>query len=88
VSRAVSLLTALVLVALLGLAAPDLCAAQSVSASEREALVRPRVDQGGRAEDVDARIRLSDEAAAQGLPAGPLTNKSVPEHRLVGVSCG
>jgi hypothetical protein len=88
VSRAVSLLTTLVLVALLGLAAPDLCAAQSVSASEREALVRLRVDQGGRAEDVDALIRLADEAAAKGLPAGPLTNKSVPEHRLVGVSCG
>ena len=87
-SRAVSLLTALVLVALLGLAAPDLCAAQSVSASEREALVRLRVDQGGRAEDVDALIRPADEAAAKGLPAGPLTNKSVPEHRFVGVSCG
>ena len=36
----------------------------------------------------DALIRLADEAAAKGLPAGPLTNKSVPEHRLVGVSCG
>jgi hypothetical protein len=34
------------------------------------------------------RRRLADEAAAKGLPAGPLTNKSVPEHRLVGVSCG
>ena len=87
-SCAVSLLTALVLVALLGLAAPDLCAAQSVSASEREALVRLRVDQGGRATDVDALIRLADEAAAKGLPAGPLTNKSAPEPRLVGVSCG
>ena len=41
--------------------------------------------QGGRAEDVDAIIRLADEAAAKGLPVGPLTNKSVPEHRLVGV---
>jgi hypothetical protein len=56
--------------------------------ADREALVRLRVDQGGRAEDVDALIRLADEAAAKGLPAGPLTNKSVPEHRLVGVSCG
>ena len=36
VSRAVSFLTTLVLVALLGLAAPDLCAAQSGSVSERE----------------------------------------------------
>jgi hypothetical protein len=50
--------------------------------------VRLRVDQGGRAEDVDAIIRLADEAAAKELPAGPLTNKSAPEHRLVGVSCG
>ncbi len=50
--------------------------------------MRLRVDQGGRAEDVDALIRLADEAAARGLPAGPLTNKSVPEHKLVGVSCG
>lgn len=71
----VSKLTALLLVALLGLAAPDLCAAQSVSASEREALVRLRADRGGRAEDVDALIRQADEAAANGLPVGPLTNK-------------
>jgi hypothetical protein len=37
---------------------------------------------------VDALIRLADEAAAKGWPAEPLTNKSVPDHRLVGVSCG
>ena len=48
--------------------------------------MRLRVDQGGRAEDVDALIRLADEAAAKELPARPLTNKSVPGHRLVGVS--
>ena len=40
-----------------GLAAPGLCAAQSVSPSEREALVRLRADRGGRAEEVDALIR-------------------------------
>ena len=73
--RVVSSLTALSLTALLGLAAPDLCAGQSVTASEREALVRLRVDRGGRAEDVDALIRLADEAAAKKLPVGPLTNK-------------
>jgi len=67
VSRAVSLLTALVLVALLGLAAPDLCAAQSVSASEREALVRLRVDQGGRAEDIDALIRYGRRGGREGI---------------------
>lgn len=71
----VSSLTVLSLTALLGLAAPDLCAGQSVTASEREALVRLRVDRGGRAEDVDALIRLADEAAAKRLPIGPLTNK-------------
>ena len=48
--------------------------------------MRLRVDQGGRAEDVDALIRLADEGAAKRGPAGPLTNKSVPGHRLVGVS--
>jgi hypothetical protein len=40
------------------------------------------------AEDVDAPVRLANEAAAKGLPAGLLTNKSVLEHRLVGVSYG
>lgn len=67
--------TALLLMALLGLAAPHLSGAQSVSASEREALVRLRTDRGGRAEEVDALIRLADEAAAKGLPPAPLTNK-------------
>ena len=70
-----SSVTALVLVGLVALAAPDLCTAQSVSASEREALVRLRVDQGGRAEDVDALIRVADEAAAKKLPVEPMTNK-------------
>ncbi len=58
-----------------GLVAPHLCAAQSVSASEREALVRLRVDRGGRAEDVDTLIRQAEDAASKGLPAGALTNK-------------
>lgn len=70
-----SKLTVLVLVALAGPATPRLCAAQSVSASEREALVRLRVDRGGRAEEVDALVRQADEVAAKGLPVGPLTNK-------------
>jgi hypothetical protein len=68
-------LTALLLVALCSLAAPDLCAAQSVSASEREALVRLRTDRGGQAEEVDALIGLAGEVAAKGLPAAPLMNK-------------
>jgi hypothetical protein len=63
------------LAALLGLAMPALCDAQSVSASEREALVRLRIEKGGRAEDVDALLRVADEAAARKLPAAPLTNK-------------
>lgn len=65
--------TMLLMVALLGV--PDLGAAQSVSASEREALVRLRTDRGGRADEVDALLRLTDEAAAKGLPAAPLINK-------------
>ena len=64
-----------VMLVMSGLAAPNLSAAQSVPASEREALVRLRTDRGGHAEEVDALIRLADEAAAKGLPAAPLTNK-------------
>jgi hypothetical protein len=56
-------------------AMPTVCAAQAVSSSEREALVRLRVDRGGRADDVDALIRHVDEAASKGVPAQPLTNK-------------
>jgi hypothetical protein len=73
--RPVSSMVAFVLVALSGLAGADLCAAQSVSVSEREALVRLRVARGGQASDVDALIRVADESAAKGLPAAPLTNK-------------
>jgi len=65
----------LLLAALYGVARPDVSAAQPVSASERAALVRLRTDRGGRAEEVDALIRLADEAAAKGLPASPLANK-------------
>jgi hypothetical protein len=75
VRRVASPVTALLLIAVAGLALPAPGVAQSVSTSEREALVRLRVDRGGRAEDVDALIRYADEAAAKGLPAGPLTNK-------------
>ena len=67
--------TTLLAIVISGLVAPHLCAAQSVSASEREALVRLRVDRGGRAEDVDTLIRQAEDAAAKGLPAGVLTNK-------------
>ena len=49
--------------------------AQSVSASERDRLVRLRTERGGRAEEVDALIRLADQAAAKGLPTAPLINK-------------
>ena len=68
-------LTAALVVVLTRLAAPDPCAAQAVSASDRDALVRLRTDRGGRAEEVDGLIRLADEAAGKGLPAAPLTNK-------------
>jgi hypothetical protein len=55
--------------------APALILAQGLPAAERDALVRLRVDRGGRAGDVDALIRLTDDAAANGLPVAPLTNK-------------
>lgn len=71
VSRVV---TALLVIAS-GLASPALCAAQSVPAAEREALVRLSVDRGGRPEEVDALIRHANEAGAKGLPMTPLTNK-------------
>ena len=67
------LLMAPLLAVLVCAAAP--VSAQSVSAPERDALVKLRTDRGGRAEDVDALVRLANEAAAKGLPAAPLTNK-------------
>jgi hypothetical protein len=51
------------------------CAAQTLTAPERETIVRMRVDRGGRAEDVAGLIRQVDAAAAQGLPAEPLASK-------------
>jgi hypothetical protein len=54
---------------------PTICEAQTISSSERDALVRLRVERGGRPDDVDALVRHVDEAAAKGLPAHPLTNK-------------
>jgi hypothetical protein len=49
--------------------------AQAISAADRDALVRQRTDRGGRAEEVDALIRLANDAGAKGLPAAPLANK-------------
>ena len=54
---------------------PAPVAAQSVPLAERDALVKLHTDRGGRAEDVDALVRLVNEATAKGLPATPLTNK-------------
>ena len=58
-----------------GAALPAASSAQAVSPSEREALVRVRISQGGVAEEVDALLRHADEAASKGLPVTPLTNK-------------
>ncbi len=69
------ILTPIVMIAVLTLAAPRQASAQSISASDRDALVRLRVDRGGRAEEVDALLRVADEAAAKKLPAAPITNK-------------
>ena len=49
--------------------------AQSVAVADRDALVRLRVDRGGRAEEVDALIRQADAAGSKGLPVAPLMNK-------------
>ena len=65
---------AVLLLTLSGLSA-SVSAGQSVSAPERETLVRLGVDRGGQAEDIEALLRQADEAAAQGLPFEPLTNK-------------
>jgi hypothetical protein len=70
----VKLVTALVVMLTCGPVVFD-AAAQSVSTADRDALVRLRVDRGGRPEDVDALLRHADEAAAKGLPSTPLTNK-------------
>ena len=67
---------AIVALVALGLVSmPESVSAQSVTASERDALVQLRVDRGGRAEDVDPLIRLANEAGAKGLPVRPLTSK-------------
>jgi hypothetical protein len=56
-------------------AAPRLCLGQSVSAADRETLLRLHVDRGGRAETVDALIRVANEASAQGVPSASLVDK-------------
>ncbi len=67
--------TALLLVAAVLLSFPRASAGQVVSAADREALVRQRVDRGGRADEVDLLLRRADEASAQSLPVEPVTNK-------------
>lgn len=67
--------TAFLLVVLIGLTTPVGSAAQAVSASDRDALVKLRTDRGGQAADVDMLIRLANEAAAKGVPPTPLINK-------------
>ncbi len=66
---------ALAMIVPVWLTASGVCAAQPVTASDRDALVRLRVERGGRAEDLDALIRLAEEAGAKGLPTSPVTNK-------------
>jgi hypothetical protein len=57
------------------LAVAPCATAQAVSAADREALVRLRVERGGRPEEVEALLRRADEAAAKGLPVQPVVNK-------------
>lgn len=70
--RAVLMVT---LVALAMASVPESVNAQSITPSERDALVRLRVDRGGRAEDVDPLVRLANDAGAKGLPTKPLLSK-------------
>ena len=66
---------AMLLVVAAVVATPSASAAQAVSPSEREALGRLWVSQGGRADEIDVLVRHADEAAGKGLPVGPLANK-------------
>src|SRR5262245_39503244 len=60
---------------LIALVIPVVSAAQMVSTTDRDGLVRQRTERGGRADEVDALVRLVNEAAAKGLPTAPLINK-------------
>jgi len=66
---------AAIAIAVAGLAAPDVAAAQLVSASERQALVALHVSRGGRPGDLDVLIALANDTGAKGLPVRPLTDK-------------
>lgn len=66
---------ALWLVAGVALAMSPVVAGQAVSAADREAMVRQRVERGGRADEVDGLLRRADEAASQSLPVEPIANK-------------
>jgi hypothetical protein len=50
-------------------------AAQTLSADERQSLIKLHTDRGGRAGDVEVLIHVADETSAKGLPAESLTNK-------------
>ncbi len=67
-------LTAIVLASVV-LAMPRSGPAQTLPASEREALVALHSARGGRAEEVDVLIRVADETAAKRLPVFPIVNK-------------
>jgi len=54
---------------------PAVAAAQAVAPPDRAALVAMGTSRGGRAEDVDALIRVADAAAGKGLPSAPVVNK-------------
>lgn len=66
---------ALLLVAGVVLCLPRVSAGQAVSPADREAMVRQRVERGGRADEVDLLLRRAEEASSQSLPVEPVTNK-------------
>lgn len=73
--RVARLATWLWIVAGVVLATPGLSASQVVSATDREAMVRQRVERGGRADEVDMLLRRAEEASTRSLPVEPVTNK-------------
>jgi hypothetical protein len=59
----------------LALAWPAVTTAQSITAAERDALVRQVVARGGQPGDLDGLLRVVDQAVAASLPSTPLVNK-------------
>jgi len=69
-----AMVTTAVLLAMM-VAAAAVPVAQTVSPSDREAIVQLQTARGGRVQDIDALIRVAEDVAAKGLPSAPVVNK-------------